>query len=291
MAHLKEVVDRINLIAFTQQITKAMKMVSASKLHKIQQVLLPLKEYTTQYSLLLHEALQNRATPPALTKPSNEQRLLVVVVAAHRGLCGAFNKNVLKAAYEQITKQATATTVEVLVIGKKADQFFKKYNLPVIDDYVALLEKPLDQASATLTTYCIDAFQKDRYTEVILVYTAFKNSAKQEVAIVPFLPFFPQMVAQEHPSPTQPLYYIYEPSQQLLIEALIPKILQHKIMHMLVESSASEHAARMATMSQATDNADELLKVLRISYNRTRQALITHSLAEITSGAEALAES
>lgn len=291
MAHLKEVVDRINLIAFTQQITKAMKMVSASKLHKIQQVLLPLKAYTTQHNKLLHTVLQNiDDTDPAhyLTKKKRGRRLLLIVVASNRGLCGAFNKNVLKAAYEQLTKQNTFTTVEALVIGKKAHQFFKKSTIPVIDDYVNLLEKSHDQASAALTTYCIEAFEKNRYTEIALAYTAFKNSAKQEVTIVPFLPFSPNI--PEDCSPTPPLYHIYEPTRQLLIAQLIPKILQHKIMHMLVESSASEHAARMATMSQATDNADELLKVLRISYNRTRQALITSSLAEITSGAEALAE-
>ncbi|TSJ80839.1 MAG: ATP synthase F1 subunit gamma [Candidatus Cardinium sp.] len=295
MAHLKEVVDRINLIAFTQQITKAMKMVSASKLHKIQQVLLPLKAYTTQYNRLLYTALQNidgADLVHCLTKQKTGRRLLLIVVASNRGLCGAFNKNVLKAAYEQLTKQEASTTVEVLVIGKKAYQFFKKSTIPVIDAYVDLLEKAGDkaddQASAALTTYCIEAFKQNKYTEIALAYTAFKNAAKQEVVVVPFLPFSPHIA--EDCSPTRPLYHMYEPSRQLLIAQLIPKILQHKIMHMLVESSASEHAARMATMSQATDNADELLKVLRISYNRTRQALITSSLAEITSGAEALAE-
>lgn len=294
MAHLKEVVDRISLIAFTQQITKAMKMVSASKLHKTQQVLLPLKEYTTQYNALLHAALQNMdgAHPAhALTQKKIGQRLLLVVIASNRGLCGAFNKNVLRAAYAHMitSQQAPSTTVEVLVIGKKAYQFFKKSNIPIIDDYVDLLAKGNDQASAELTTYCIEAFQKNRYTEIVLTYTAFKNSAKQAVTIVPFLPFLPHTEEAFGQSVARP-HYIYEPSQALLIAQLIPEVLKHKIMHMLVESNASEHAARMATMSQATENADELLKVLRIRYNRTRQALITSALAEITSGAEALAE-
>lgn len=295
MAHLKEVVDRISLIAFTQQITKAMKMVSASKLHKTQQVLLPLKEYTTQYNALLHAALQNMDgahSAHALTQKKIGQRLLLVVIASNRGLCGAFNKNVLKTAYAHIitSQQAPSTTVEVLVIGKKAYQFFKKSNIPIIDDYVDLLVKGNDQASAELTTYCIEAFQKNRYTEIVLIYTAFKNSAKQTVTIVPFLPFLPNTEEAFGQSVAPPRYYIYEPSQSLLIAQLIPEVLKHKIMHMLVESNASEHAARMATMSQATENADELLKVLRIRYNRTRQALITSALAEITSGAEALAE-
>ncbi|WP_419241267.1 ATP synthase F1 subunit gamma [Cardinium endosymbiont of Nabis limbatus] len=293
MAHLKEVVDRISLIAFTQQITKAMKMVSASKLYKIQQLLLPLRAYTTQYITILDAALQNIDKADLvhpLTRQTAGGRVLLIVVASNRGLCGAFNKNILKAAYEEVTtrQQEASATVEVLVIGKKAYQFFKKSNIPIIETYVDLLSKSNDEASSELTKYCIEAFQKNRYNEILLAYTAFKNSAKQEVTIFPFLPFVPDL--ETHSPPTRPLYYIYEPSRQLLIAQLIPEILKHKIMHMLVESSASEYAARMATMSQATDNADELLKALRISYNRTRQALITSSLAEITSGAEALAE-
>lgn len=292
MAHLKEIVDRINLIAFTQQITKAMKMVSASKLHKVQQVLLPLKAYTMQYSALLHAALQDidkHGLCHPLMKKKIDQRLLLIVVASNRGLCGAFNKNVLRTAAQYIEKRKLLkSTTTVLVIGKKSYQFFKNCNLPIIDDYVDLLEKVDYKGSGELTTYCIEAFQKDDYTEVLLAYTAFKNAVKQEATIIPFLPFLPNTA--EHVPPARPLYYIYEPSQQLLIAQLIPEILKHKIMHMLIESSASEHAARMATMGQATDNADELLKVLRISYNRTRQALITNSLAEITSGVEALAE-
>lgn len=295
MAHLKEVVDRIHLIAFTQQITKAMKMVSASKLHKIQQVLLPLKAYTSHHNTLLHVALQNRdETHPLhpLTQKKIGKGLLLVVVASNRGLCGAFNKNVLKAAYAHITKcqQESSIPVAVLPIGKKAHQFFKKSNLPIIEDYVDLLAKPNDQASGELTAYCIEAFSQNSYSEVVLVYTAFKNSGKQEVTVLPFLPFLPDIEATHKEPVLEPRQYIYEPSQALFIAQLIPELLKHKIMHMLIESSASEHAARMVTMSQATDNADDLLKALRISYNRTRQALITNALAEITSGAEALRE-
>jgi len=295
MAHLKEVVDRINLIAFTQQITKAMKMVSASKLHKIQQVLFPLRAYTTQHHLLLHAALQNideaHSVHP-LSQKKIGQRLLLIVVASDRGLCGAFNKNVLKGAYEYITrrKQDPSISVEVVAIGKKAHQFFKKSDIPIIEAYVDLLSKPYDQASSELTTYCIEAFQQNSYSEIVLVYTAFKNSGKQAVTVFPFLPFLPDIKAIYRKSACQPRQYIYEPSQALFIAELIPEVLNHKIIHMLIESSASEHAARMVTMSQATDNANDLLKALRISYNRTRQALITSALAEITSGAEALAE-
>lgn len=296
MAHLKEVVDRISLIAFTQQITKAMKVVSASKLHKIQQILLPLKGYTTQYSKLLHIMLSNRDNQDLfhpLMEKNMGKGLLLIVVSSNRGLCGAFNKNLLRAADQYILarQKNEGIRVDVVVIGKKAHQFFKKSPLSVIDIYTDVLDQPYHQASAALTAYCIESFEKNDYSEMALAYTAFNNAAKQEVVITPFLPFLPDLGVDFTQSITGQHHYIYEPSPALLIAQLIPAILKNKIMHMLVESSASEHAARMATMTQATDNADELLKLLRISYNRTRQALITSSLAEIISGAEALAES
>jgi F-type H+-transporting ATPase subunit gamma len=274
-----------------------MKMVSASKLHKVQQVLLPLKEYRTQYTTLLHAALQDIdriGLSHSLTakKTSEPQHLLLIVVTSDRGLCGAFNKNVLKSAHHYIEslKQTKGTSIEVLVVGKKAYQFFKKSTLPLIDRYVHLLTSAGFNGSSELTTYCIDAFQRNYYTEILLIYTAFKNAAKQEVIIAPFLPFLLNRVEYSSNPLAQPSHYIYEPSQQLLIEKLIPEVLRNKVMSMLVESSASEHTARMMTMGKASDNANELLKELRTSYNRTRQASITNALAEITSGAEALIE-
>lgn len=293
MAHLKEIVNRINLIASTQQITKAMKMVSASKLHKVQQILLPLKEYVIQYEIILHAALQGM-DKAALSRPlikkrdRHPQHLLYIVISSNRGLCGAFNKNVLKAAHQDIEARRQAHLTSILVIGKKAHQFFKKSNLPIIDHYVNLLEQTDFKGSYKLATYCLENFQQGRYSEILLVYTTFKNAAKQEVTITPLLPLVPIKKYLSLP-PTQPLHYIYEPSQQLLIKKLIPEILKNRVMNALVESSASEHAARIVMMGKATDNADELLKTLRICFNRTRQALITNSLAEITSGAEALA--
>ncbi|ROT46987.1 ATP synthase F1 subunit gamma [Candidatus Cardinium hertigii] len=297
MASLKEVVNRINLIAFTQKITKAMKMISACKLHKAQQALIPLQEYATQYNMLLEAVLQgmnsSKLSHPLITKKIDQpQNLLCIVVTSSRGLCGAFNKNILKEVSQHLAtiQETQAATIEILVVGKKAYQFFKKSHLPIIDSYVDLLDKSNLQGSAKLTTYCIEAFEKNYYTEIKLAYTTFTNAFKQEVTIVPFLPFLPKQEEPFKQSLLVPLHYIYEPSPQLLLEKLVPHILQHKIMGMLVASSASEHAARMATMSQATDNAEELLKMLRISYNRTRQAIITNALAEITSGAKALTE-
>ncbi|AWN81652.1 ATP synthase F1 subunit gamma [Candidatus Cardinium hertigii] len=294
MAYLKEVVNRINLITSTQQITKAMNMIAASKLYKIQQLLLPLKEYTMQYNILLQTALQgisgSMLSHPLTVKAAEKpRRLLLIVVTADRGLCGAFNKNVLKAAscYMESCKSAATATIELLVIGKKAYQCFKNGNYPIIDDYVDLLEKDFWKGGHRLAEHCIKTYQEARYTEIVWVYTAFKNAVSQEVATASFLPL--ALNAYESPPNTQWPHYMYEPTQQLLIAQLIPEVLKNQVMNRLVESMASEHAARMLTMSQATDNADAFLKVLRIHYNRTRQALITNSLAEITTAAEALA--
>ncbi|TDG95365.1 ATP synthase F1 subunit gamma [Cardinium endosymbiont of Culicoides punctatus] len=296
MAHLKEVVDRINLIAYTQQITKAMKMVSASKLHKIQKILLPFKEYAAGCTNILYTALEGmdatNLSYPLLQKKNKDlpKSFLFIVVASNCGLCGAFNKHVLKATYQQIQvlQQKQAAKVEVLTIGAKAYQFFKKSNLTIINDYVDLLTKE-DFNAKELIAYCMEAFQKDYYNHILLAYTSFKNVAKQEVIIAPYLPFnFDSM--QSTTRQIQQNRYIYEPSQPLLIEKLIGELLKNQIMGMLIESTASEHAARVATMSKATDNAEKLLKELRISYNRTRQSLITSAIAEITGGAEALTE-
>ncbi|HLP34737.1 MAG TPA: ATP synthase F1 subunit gamma [Amoebophilaceae bacterium] len=292
MAHLKEIVDRIELIVSTQKITKAMKMVAASKLHKTQQLLAPLKEYTLQCSNLLHAALQRQeqVVHPLLVPRVNELKSsLFIVVASDRGLCGVFNKNVLKSAQACIESRIQTGTdaIEVLVIGKKTHQFFKKTALPLIDRYVDLWSAAAWNSDA-LADYCMKTFQNGYYTEILLVYTAFINAVKQEPRVAPFLPFSSHMDTRSGGALEQSTDWIYEPSHALFVEQLLPEVLKKQLRMKLVESSASEHAARTLTMGKASDNADALLKELRISYNRMRQALITNALAEINGGAEAL---
>lgn len=293
MAHLKEIVDRIELIFSTQKITKAMKMVAVSKLHKTQQLLTPLKEYTLQCSNLLHAALQSQeqVVHPLLVPRINVlKRSLLIVVASDRGLCGVFNKNVLKSAQACIESRMQTGTdaIEVLVIGKKAHQFFKKTTLSLIDRYVDLLSVGAWNNSDALAAYCMETFQNGYYTEILLVHTAFINAVKQEPRMAPFLPFSSHTDTRAGGALEQFTDWMYEPSHALLLEQLLPEVLKQQLRMRLLESSASEHAARTLTMGKASDNADALLKELRISYNRMRQALITNSLAEITSGAEAL---
>ncbi len=293
MAHLKEVIDRIELIFSTQKITKAMKMVAASKLHKTQQLLAPLKEYTLQCSSLLHATLQKQEQvghPLLLPRSNVLKRNLLIVVSSDRGLCGVFNKNVLKSAQACIESRMQTGTdaIEILVMGKKAHQFFKKTSFPLIDRYVDLLSAGAWNTSDALAAYCMEAFQNGYYTGILLVYTAFINAVKQEPRVAPFLPFSSHTDTRSGGALEQSADWIYEPSHALFLEQLFPEVLRQQLRMRLVESSASEHAARTLTMGKASDNADTLLKELRISYNRMRQSLITNSLAEITSGAEAL---
>lgn len=288
MAHLKEIIGRINVIISTKQMTSTVKMVSMTKLHRTQQQLYHFKQYKDQCSAMFASVRNiDQITHPLLEKQTQgPKRLLLIVVTSDRGMCGAFNKNVLKSANQYIKTRQNKTPnsiIEVLTIGKKANQFFKKNNLTIIDQYIDLINKP--ENSDLLANHCINTFQEGYYSEVILCYTTYKNASKQQVVIEPLLPFKRSTVQQ----PLNMLQYaIYEPTPQKLFNKLIQTELHNTIKLMLLESIVSEHAIRVVTMGKASDNANELLTQLRISYNRTRQALITNALAEITSGAESL---
>ncbi|MBX9889954.1 MAG: ATP synthase F1 subunit gamma [Amoebophilaceae bacterium] len=291
MPHLKEVIDRITVIGSTKQITQAMKMVSVSKLYKAQQRLSALKAYMMACNSLLEATLVGRdgmrlLNPFPLKQQAGVQRLLLIVVTSDRGLCGAFNKNVLRTATQYIEPYSKHTSVEVLVIGKKAYQFFKKYKWPVIDRYMAISSSIQMKESESLADYCITGFEKDYYHKVVLIYNSFKNASQQEVVVESLLPFIPDRWMAQPMVPAH--HYLYEPDQQILMHKLMIRLLKHKVMTILVDSHTAEHAARVMTMGKASDNADDLLTTLRTSYNRSRQALITNAIAEITSGAEAL---
>ena len=291
MPHLKEVIDRIAVIGSTKQITQAMKMVSVSKLYKAQQRLSALKAYMLACNRILQATLVGRdemgwCNPFPFKQEVGVQRLLLVVVTSDRGLCGAFNKNVLRTASQYIEVCSKHKSVEVLVIGKKAYQFFKKYKWPVIDQYMPIGSSIEGKESESLADYCITGFEKNYYHEVVLLYNSFKNASQQEVVVEPLLPFIPDRWMAQPMLPDH--HYLYEPDQQSLMHKLIIKGVKNKVMAILVDSHTAEHAARVMTMGKASDNADDLLKTLRTSYNRSRQALITNAIAEITSGAEAL---
>lgn len=289
MPSIREVVNRINSVAATQQITKAMKVVAAAKLNKLQRHVRPLRAYAEKLSAILAQvtAAIDQQLAQHYTQERPIQKLLLIVMTSDKGLCGSFNSQVFKKVTAHAHQWATLSSVQIdlLVIGKKALSFFKKRDHKLITAYIDLAHQLSFEPASQAATFVMDAFSNHMYDRVELIYNHFVSVATQTVQIEQFLPIaIPPMQAQAHP-----LDYIYEPSKTTLVEQLIPKSLKIQFYKALLESHAAEHGARMITMGKATDNAKELLKSLRITYNRARQAAITNEIAEIVAGAEALA--
>ena len=288
MAHLKEIVDRINTISATRQMTNTVKMVSMTKLYKAQQQLSSFKVYKERCHDMFMSLLKCNGIKHALLEHGHQapRKTLLIVIASDRGMCGAFNKNVFSIAgqyIKNIIQSEPTATVDVLNIGKKATQFSKKYNVASINQYVNLINEP--DRSRTLTTYCVEAFQRHTYSHIVACYTSFKHATKQQAVITNLLPIVKSMDNEACHSMD---YAIHEPNVQVLFEKLVQIELDNQIKSMLLESVTSEHTIRVMNMGKSSDNANELLQQLHLTYNRTRQALITNALAEITSGAEAL---
>lgn len=291
MANLKEVRNRIASVNSTQQITKAMKMVAAAKLRRAQDNILQMRPYAQKLGEMLQTV--SAGAEAAQENPFKQERpiekVLMVVITSDRGLCGAFNANVSKAATavinEKYAAQKRAGNVHILSIGKKGGEFFTrrgyKVNALYEDTFTRLSFGVVRQAADEI----MNAFLNDQYDIVEIVYNEFKNVATQIVRVEQFLPIV-ESTTQDTATPGD---YIFEPSEEEIIKELIPKSLKIQLYRAVLESNASEHGARMTAMDKATDNAGELLKNLRIEYNRSRQAAITTEILEIVAGAEALA--
>jgi F-type H+-transporting ATPase subunit gamma len=292
MSNIKEVVNRINSITSTQQITKAMKMVAAARLNKVQQQVLQMRPYAEKLTTMLENvtASTNQQLAQRYLEERPVKNLLLVVMTSDRGLCGSFNTKVLRKTLNYIQASAHSLApaqITVLTIGRKAFSFFEKKVFRLIPDYVDLSHHlDFDHASPA-ANFLTDAFLQHTYDQVVLVYNAFQSAANQVPSVEQFLPI---MRPASHAANREvSIDYIYEPSKAALMEVLVPRVLQIQFYKAQLESNASEHGARMTTMSKATDNAEEMLKRLQLTYNRTRQAAITREISEIVAGAEALA--
>jgi F-type H+-transporting ATPase subunit gamma len=294
MASLKEVRGRITSVKSTQQITRAMKMVAAAKLRRAQDA----TERMRPYAEKLNGILTNLTASTDGTVESRFQRetdeiknVLIVVVTSDKGLCGAFNSNVHKKAIALIKKkyqaQNEAGNLEILGIGKRGAEFFQRKNYQVNHDYRDLFLKLSFEKVSEAADYAMEGFVSGKFDAVEIVYNEFKNVATQNVVAEPFLPIVEK--EEEEKEVSQTTDYIFEPSQEEIIRFLIPKSLKIQFYKAVLESNASEHGARMTAMDKATENAGDLLKDLKLVYNRTRQAAITTEILEIVSGAEALA--
>lgn len=292
MPSLKEVRSRIVSVNSTQQITKAMKMVAAAKLRRAQDAITQMRPYAQKLSQMLSTV--SAGADVAQSSPFKQvravERVLVVVVTSDRGLAGAFNANVTKAAITLITekypRQRAAGRVDILAIGKKGAEFFARRGFRVNDKFVDTFSRLSFVTVREAAEEIMAAYAEGRYDAVELVYNEFKNVATQIIRAEPYLPVVEQGIG----AGTAAVHndYIFEPSEEEIINELLPKTLKIQLYKAVLESNASEHGARMTAMDKATDNAGELLKELRLVYNRSRQAAITKEILEIVGGAEAL---
>ncbi|RLD23282.1 MAG: ATP synthase F1 subunit gamma [Bacteroidetes bacterium] len=289
MANLKEVKTRISSVISTQQITKAMKMVAAAKLRKAQDNIMQMRPYAQK----LGEVLENvssglEAGENTFASNRDDDKILIVAITSDRGLCGPFNSNVFKTVVELIhTKyeaQEKAGDLQILTIGRKSTEFFKKRKYNVIDEYADVFSNLSFEKARVAAEFVMKGFSEEKFDKVELVYNEFKNIATQVLRTEQLLPL------QEASNDDSGLHndFIYQPNQQVLVDELIPKSLKVQFYKAILESNASEHGARMTAMDKATENADEILKDLRLTYNQTRQAAITKEILEIVAGAEAL---
>ncbi|MEO6733529.1 MAG: ATP synthase F1 subunit gamma [Ferruginibacter sp.] len=288
---LKEVRNRIKSVQSTQQITKAMKMVSAAKLRRAQDAITQMRPYAKK----LQEVLSNIVSSGegdvdlALATERPIEKVLIMLVTSDRGLCGGYNSNLIKLArqviQEKYSTQHAKGNVQVLPIGKKGfEHFTKSGGFGVVDQYWDIFTGLSFDRVQTAAKYAMEAFAKKEVDAVELVYSEFKNAATQIFVAEQFLP----VRKLEPVTGEKKADFIFEPSKEVLIRELMPKILNTQLFKAVLDANASEHGARMTAMDKASDNANELLKSLKISYNRARQAAITTELTEIVSGAAAL---
>lgn len=291
MPNLKEVRNRITSVGSTMQITSAMKMVSAAKLKRAQDSIIQMRPYANK----LQEILQNVSSSLDTSEnvyarnSGSAKNVLIVAISSNRGLAGAFNSNIIKKTWSLINNEFKGKTITVLPIGKKVADAFKRTDYHIHGSHLPyntneVFDKLTYDNVAPIAERVMSAFVDGDFDKVVLVYNQFKNAAVQIVQEEQFLP----VVATTDNKSNSSADYIFEPSKEFIVNDLIPRSLKTQFYKALLDSLASEHGARMTAMHKATDNAKEMLRNLKISYNKARQTAITTEILEIVAGAEAL---
>ena len=290
MANLKEVRIRISSVQSTQQITKAMKMVSAAKLKRATNAIVQLRPYATKLKEILGNLSANlEGSSSPFVQEREPNKVLIVIVSSNRGLAGAFNMNVIKAANNLISdkysEQYKNGNVSIISIGKKSQDFYEKRGYNIIGNNNEVYTALTFENVTKITESIMAGFKNGEFDKVELVYNRFKNAAMQIITTEQLLPL--PKTESVKASKTQ-VDYILEPTQEEIVKELIPKSIKIQLYKAVLDSHASEHGARMTSMDKATENAGDLIKALKLSYNQARQAAITTELTEIVSGAAAL---
>lgn len=287
MASLKEVKSRILSVNSTQQITKAMKMVAAAKLRRAQDRVIQLRPYSDKLRTILNNLSLSSGSDSKFLEERKINKALLIVVGSDKGLCGSFNSSVIKFTNQLIDnnykKLYENKKLTILPIGNKMFDHYRKRNFVILDKFWSILKKSSYDDVVDISNFLMNEFILENYDKIDIIFNEFKNVAVQNTMVSTFLP-----VSKKNDDDNNDTNYIFEPNQKDILNKLIPKALSANLFKTILESNASEQGARMTAMSQATDNATELLKELKLSYNRSRQAAITKEILEIVGGAEAL---
>ncbi len=293
MANLKEIRERKVSVASTMQITSAMKMVSAAKLKKAQDAIVQFRPYADKLKEILASVGDSMKDDDdnQYAVQRDKEKILLVLITSNRGLCGAFNANVIKAtiqrALSNFNSQMMGNQVDFIAIGKKGNDFLTKKNYNVIYNGSELFDNLTFDGVAAIAEKIMELFSEGEYDHVDVVYNAFKNAGTQILTTEQFLPIQVENMADDSGSSSN-VDYIFEPTKEYIVQELIPRSLKLQFYKAILDSHAAEHGARMTAMHKATDNATELLKELNLQFNKARQASITNEILEIVGGAEAL---
>jgi F-type H+-transporting ATPase subunit gamma len=289
MANLKEVKQRITSVSSTQQITKAMKMVAAAKLRKAQDKILKMRPFSKKLTAILNDVITSMGgeLQVSYAEQREVQNVLLVPMTSDKGLCGAFNSNVMKMTNSLIEGEFNGKNITLLPLGKKSYEFYSKRGYNVIPDYFEIFNNITFDTVRAIANFVMVSYTSKKFDKVVLIYNHFRNVATQDVTAEQFLPMGNIATITSETANIQS-DYILEPSKEYIIEELVPSALKTQFYKAILESNASEHGARMTSMDKATENANDLLKELKLLYNRSRQASITGEILEIVAGANAL---
>jgi F-type H+-transporting ATPase subunit gamma len=292
MANFKLIRIRIASVKSTKQITSAMKMVSAAKLRRAQDKIVRLRPYAYKLHEILvglSKSLADSEIENIYGRASSPEKILIIVVTSNRGLCGAFNSNVIREARrivsEKYLEQFNKGNVAFLTIGKRGYDYLRKQNLKMLPERNSIFNNLTFDNASSIAEEVMAAFVNGDYDKVEIVYNQFKNAAVQYLTIEQFLPVETAGTAAGDSAPAD---YIYEPTKEEIIKELIPKSLKIQFYKAILDSFVAEHGARMTAMHKATDNATQMIRELALQYNKARQAAITNQILEVVSGAEAL---
>ena len=289
MATLRDIKRRIKGVQSTQKITKAMKMVAAAKLRRAQEAIINARPYAKRiYEVLSHLASEEDLANNPFLQKKEIKNVAIVIVTADRGLCGAFNSNIIKETSRLISEEYPENNVRLYCIGRKSFEFFSKRDNNLIGKKTGIFSSLKYDVSLEIYNEIVNGFLNDSYQKVIIIYNEFKSIIQQKIVVEQFLPVSVSIPNDHNSINLKNSNFIFEPNQKYIFDYLLPKHLKAQLWRILLESNAAELGAQMTAMDNATTNAKELIRTLQLKYNKERQAAITKEILEIVSGANAL---